>query len=301
MKNVVLISLAVLSLTACSTSAASPASPSNLPRPLNIAHRGARSLAPENTLAAARKAYEAGADMWELDVAVTADGQLVVLHDDTLERTSNVRQVYPDRRPWAVNDFSLDELRQLDFGSWFNQSDPFKQIKAGAVSQQDQESYVGEKIPTLEEALTFTRDNNWRVNVEIKDASGLPGDAVVVQKTVDLIHKIGMTDSVIISSFNHDYLRQVRQIDPDIKTAVLVEGRESNPAALLDEYNAQGFNPNVKNTNPQQVSELAQAGKEVYVWTVNDPKDMRELAQAGVTGVITDFPQAFEKALTNGD
>ncbi len=300
MKQFVLLSLAVLGLTACSTAAASPSvptSPANLPKPLNIAHRGARSLAPENTLAAARKAYEAGADMWELDVAVTADGQLVVLHDDTLERTSNVKQVYPERRPWAVNDFTLDELHGLDFGSWFNQTDPFKQIQAGAVSEQDRQSYVGEKIPTLEEALTFTRDNHWRVNVEIKDATGTPGDAFVVQKTIDLIHTLGMTDSVIISSFNHAYLAQTRALDPEIKTAVLVEGRESDPVALLDQYGAQGFNPNVKNTSPQQVAGLVQAGKEVYVWTVNDPGDIRALAQAGVTGIITDFPQELEKAL----
>ncbi len=77
------------------------------PKPLNIAHRGARSLAPENTLAAARLGLEIGADLWELDVAATSDEQLVVLHDDTLERTSNAQQVFPGRAPWTVSTFSL--------------------------------------------------------------------------------------------------------------------------------------------------------------------------------------------------
>ncbi len=303
MKRIALISLALLGLTACSTAAATPSTPApaSTSRPLNIAHRGARSLAPENTLAAALKAYQVGADMWELDVAVTADEQLVVLHDDTLERTSNAAQVYPDRRPWAVSAFTLDELHRLDFGSWFNQTDPFKQIAAGAVSEQDRQSYVGEKIPTLREALTFTRDHHWKVNVEIKDASGLPGDAFVVQKTVSLIQELQMEDNVIVSSFNHAYLGQVRQLDPKMKTAVLVSGRESDPAALLARYDAQGFNPNVKNTSPKQIAELAQAGGEAYVWTVNDASDIRDLAQAGATGIITDFPQQFEQALTDGN
>ncbi len=169
-------------------------------KPLNIAHRGARSLAPENTLAAARKGLEIGADLWELDVAVTADGELVVIHDDTLERTSNAAQVYPDRRPWLVNTFSLAELRKLDFGSWFNQTDPFKQIAAGAVTQEMQQRYVGEPIPTLREALVFTRDNHWRVNVEIKDATSTPGDQAVAEKVVALIEELGMVNQVLISS-----------------------------------------------------------------------------------------------------
>ena len=95
---------------------------------LNIAHRGASSLAPENTLAAARKALDLGADMWELDVQMTADGELVILHDNTLKRTSNVETIFPVRRPWRVHQFNLNEIRQLDFGSWFEEQDPFGQV-----------------------------------------------------------------------------------------------------------------------------------------------------------------------------
>ena len=107
---------------------------------LNIAHRGARSLVPENTLAAARKGLAIGADLWELDVAMSADGVPFVVHDDTLARTSNVKAVYPDRSPWTNHLFTWAEIQQLDFGSWFVTTDPFKQIAAGNVSQAEQAS-----------------------------------------------------------------------------------------------------------------------------------------------------------------
>lgn len=165
-----------------------------------IAHRGARSLAPENTLPAAAKALENHADGWELDVAMSADGELVVLHDDTLERTSNVMDVFPERKPWSVYEFSLAELQQLDFGRWFVESDPFGQISEGNVAASDVEAFRGTKIPTLENALEFTRSNHWWVNIEIKDASGTPSDAVIVSEVVRLVEKMGMEDQVLISS-----------------------------------------------------------------------------------------------------
>jgi glycerophosphoryl diester phosphodiesterase len=268
-------------------------------KPLNIAHRGARSLAPENTLAAARKAYEIGADMWELDVAVTADGELVVLHDDTLERTSNAQQVFPDRKPWAVYTFTLAELRQLDFGSWFNEKDPFKQIAAGAVTKEMQQSYAGEPIPTLREALVFTRDNHWRVNVEIKDASGTPGDQDVVEKVVALINDLGMVDRVIISSFNHSYLSRVKAANLALTTAALVEAKPADPVGLVRGLGALGYNPSLKNIRAQDIPALRQAGVDVYVWTVNEAGDMRALTANGATGIITDFPQLLKEVLAS--
>ena len=98
---------------------------------LNIAHAGARSLAPENTLAAARKALEVGADLWETDVAVTSDGELILFHDDSLARTTNAPVRFPDRSPWTFTTFTLAEIRSLDAGSWFVETDPFGQIAAG--------------------------------------------------------------------------------------------------------------------------------------------------------------------------
>jgi glycerophosphoryl diester phosphodiesterase len=266
-------------------------------RTLVIAHRGARSLAPENTLAAASKAYAIGADLWELDVAMTSDGELFVLHDDTLERTSNAAQIFPDRAPWRASDFTWAEIRSLDFGSWYNQQDPFGQIAAGAVSAADQQSYVGEHAPSLREALEFTKDHSWRVNVEIKDLSGTPGDAQVVEKVVRLIDEMGMTGQVMISSFNHSYLTRVKQADPSIKLAALVEKPVDDPASLLDRLGVRSFNPGVKVTSAEQVRSLTDQGYEVYVWTVNDETTMRNLIEAGVSGIFTDFPQRLKEIL----
>lgn len=264
---------------------------------LNIAHRGARSLAPENTLAAARKGLELKADLWELDVAVTSDGELVVLHDDSLERTSNARQVFPGRKPWQVWDFSLAELRQLDFGSWYNSKDPFQQIRAGAVSPTEQAAFSGEPIPTLRQALEFTRQNGWKVNIEIKDASGTPGDAFVAEKVVALVQELDMIEAVIISSFNHSYLVRVKEAEPEIYTAALVEKADPDPLALLQRLGAQAYNPGRNVINRKTVQALRAAGYDVFVWTVNDEKEMRKLIDWGVTGIFTDFPQRLNEVL----
>lgn len=266
---------------------------------LNIAHRGARSLAPENTLVAARKAIAVGADMWELDVNMTKDGELVILHDDTLERTSNVRGIFPDRAPWKVSDFTSEELLRLDFGSWYIEQDPFGQIAAGAISQGEQEHFTDVKIPILRQALEFTKEFRFRVNVEIKDLTGLPGDADVVRKVVQMIDELSMFRSVLLSSFNHEYLRQAEAINPMIETAALIEQPVENPAALLDHLEAQALNPDKDLVTPEMVHNLRDGDYDVYVWTVNDEAEMRKLIQEGVSGIITDFPQVLFKVLNS--
>ena len=210
-----------------------------------IAHRGARSLAPENTLPAARKALEVGADGWELDVAMTQDGELVVLHDDTLERTSDAAQVFPTRSPWSVDAFSLAELRSLDFGTWFVAADPFQQIAAGNISTNEIESYRGVLIPTLREALVFTKDNQWWVNIEIKDASGTPADAMIVERVTELVVEMGMEEQILISSFNHDYLRQVKALQPKLVTGALVNTAIPDPSRVDARTGGAGFPPQI--------------------------------------------------------
>jgi glycerophosphoryl diester phosphodiesterase len=264
---------------------------------MNIAHRGARSLAPENTLAAARKGLECGADLWECDVNITSDGVPVIVHDDTLKRTSNVASVFPSRKPWKVNTFTLEELRQLDFGSWFIASDPFKQIKEGAVSSEEQKKFVGEPIPTLEEALIFTKENNWQINVEIKDLRGTPDDASVVEKVVQQIQKLNMEEQVWISSFNHQYITRVKQLVPDIRTGALMEWLDLNPLARLKQTGARSYNPGIRLASARTIRFIREQGYDVFVWTVNKEASMRKLIKAGVSGIITDFPQVLKTVL----
>jgi glycerophosphoryl diester phosphodiesterase len=264
---------------------------------LNIAHRGARSLAPENTIAAARKALEIGADMWEMDVAMSADGELVVIHDDTLNRTSNAPVLFSNRKPLKIQNFTLKELRLLDFGSWFNNTDPFKQIQAGKISVEEMHSYVGLQIPTLEEALVFTRDNHWRINVEIKDLKGTKGDAVVVQKVVKMVEELGMTNQVLISSFQHTYLKQVKEINPQIVTGALIEWLDIEPLKTLNKAQANAYNPGTRLINAKTIRLIRERGYEINVWTVNKESSMRKLIKAGATGIITDFPQVFKSVI----
>lgn len=290
---------AILLMNACSSLSTPPTAleESLTMTVLNIAHRGARSLAPENTLLAAEKGLALGADLWELDVAVTQDGELVVLHDDTLERTSNATTVFPGRFSYAVWTFTLAELRQIDFGSWYVEKDPFGQIKAGAVTAAETAGFKNVPIPTLREALEFTRDHNWRVNIEIKDASNTPGDAFVVEKVVELVKELDMLDRVIISSFNHDYLKRVKAVEPDLVTAALVDRAVADPLALLEETGAQAYNPGLKFVDEKTVHAVREAGFDVLVWTVNEDEDMRRLIEWGVSGIFTDFPQRLSAVL----
>jgi glycerophosphoryl diester phosphodiesterase len=268
-------------------------SPGSKGRPLIIAHRGARSLAPENTIAAARKALELGADMWELDLGMTADGELLVIHDNTLTRTSNVKQVFPKRRPWSLAEFTLDEIRKLDFGTWFTDKDPFGQIAAGAVSPREIGSYRGEPAPTLREALVFTREHKWGVNVEIKDLRHTPGGSQAVSKVLALLEELDMADLVLVSSFRHTYLREIRRNDPGIATGALVNKPHADPKSLLQRLGAQAYHPSLAAFRREEVSGLRALGFQVNVWTVNEPEVMSGLLSAGVSGIFTDFPQVM--------
>ncbi len=270
---------------------------STRPRILNIAHRGARSLAPENTLAAARKAFHIGADLWECDVTLTSDGVPVILHDDNLKRTSNAASVYPNRKPWKVQSFSLEELKRLDFGSWFITTDPFKQIKLGNIQPDELQKFVGEPILTLEEALSFTRENDWRINVEIKDLRGTPGDATVVEKVLACVQNLQMEERVWLSSFNHLYISKIKKLVPAIRTGALVEWLDLNPLARLHQTGAQSYNPGIRLANPRVVRSIREQGFDVFVWTVNKEASMRKLIKAGVSGIFTDFPQVLKSVL----
>ncbi len=267
------------------------------PKILNIAHRGARSVAPENTLAAARKALEFGADMWECDVALTSDGVPVIIHDDNLRRTSNAMSVFPNRKPWKVTSFSLDELRRLDFGSWYLATDPYKLIKTGKLMPEDLQKFVGESILTLEEALQFTRDNKWQINIEIKDLRGTPGNDTVVEMVTNMVKSFDMENRVWISSFNHLYISQVKKLEPEIRTGALVEWLDLNPLARMQQTGAQSYNPGIRLANPRLIRSIREQGLDVFVWTVNKETSMRKLIKAGVSGIITDFPQVLNSVL----
>jgi glycerophosphoryl diester phosphodiesterase len=291
----------VIALTACSSpsTATKEEANMNVSPPLVIAHRGASSLAPENTLAAARKALEIGADLWELDVSVTADGELVLMHDNTLQRTCNVQEVFPDREPWQVWDFTLAEIQALDCGSWFNRKDPFQEIGFGNVSEAEQQSYVGERAPTLRQALEFTRDNSWRVNVELKTQPAEALDRVIVEKAVALVEELGMDDGqqVVLSSFKHDYLKAVKDLNPRIPIQAITSKPIRDLPAYLDDLGADTCNPKVTAWSYKRLGEMRAQGIAFNVWTVDDELTMKALINTGVNGIITNYAQTLVSLL----
>jgi len=279
---------------------------------LNVAHRGVRSLAPENTLAALRKALQVGADGWEVDVHPTRDGRLVVIHDDTIDRTTNARKVFPDRKPWNVSDFTLDEIRSLDAGSWFGRDDPFGQIKAGAVSADEVKSYVGEKVPTLDEVLRFTRESGRLLDIEIKQMPRRYPD--VVEKVAAAVTAERMEEQIIISCFDHTCVARIKSLNRKIMAGPISNDRVADPARYVksvvrgDAWFASGqvvgtgslafagsntvaASYKAADLNVDDLRAVRKAGIGMFVWTINDEATMRGLIEAGVTGIVTDFPQ----------
>ncbi len=258
---------------------------------LVVAHRGARSLAPENTLAAAQAAWQAGAAAWELDVTLSSDGHPLLLHDPDLRRTSNAAQVFPAKQSWLVAEFTLAQIRRLDFGSWFLEADPFGRLAAGEVSEQQAASYAHLKAPTLQEALEFTRQQGWLVNLEIKDLSGRRPAPDPVVAVASLVLELGLKDRVLVSSFNIDYLRQIKTLEPKIATGLLVRQRPADPAAAVAAVGALTFHPLQGLYQLQEIRALSRAGLAILPWCVNDRGLAQELWQAGARGVFSDLPQ----------
>ncbi len=256
---------------------------------LVCAHRGARSIAPENTMLALETARDCGAHCWETDVRLAGSGELIIFHDDTLERCSDIRlrEDAAALKPWKVESFSLEELRTLDAGSWFLETDPYGTVaRAEAVS-----GVSGCRIPLLREVLNFSRKFTFPVNLELKDLHGPAGETEVVDRVLDMIHETGTMELVLLSSFRHEYLRRARVLSPDITIAVLATGQHpSDLVRYLKGFSAVAYHPDQKICDDALIRELVQEGFRVNSWTVNDTKRACAMQAAGA-GVITDWPQ----------
>ena len=256
-----------------------------------IAHRGARSLAPENTLVAARKAFAVGADMWETDVAVTADDQLVLMHDDAMMRTTDVADKFPDRVPAAFSTYSLDEIRSLDAGSWFERDDPFGQIAAGVVGVEALEAYPGTKVPTLREAFDLTLELDWFVNLELKAQPAPKESFDVVGAVLTLAEDVGIgPDHLLFSSAQHGWLNTLKQRRPDFEVQAILGLFPGDPIDFSDSL-FDTFNPRITRLSIEQIEEQLDLGMKLNPYTVNDHETISRLVEIGITGLITDFPQ----------
>lgn len=235
------------------------------------AHRGASRAAPENTLYAFEEALASGADYIELDVQLTADEQLVVFHDEKLDRTTDGKG--------KLSDYTYDELMKLSAGSWFGKDGEFDDAK----------------IPLLSEVLELV-DDGILLNIEIKDH----GDTIrTVEKTVEIIEEYDFEDSCYITSFSYAAVKKVKQLDPDIKTGLIANVATTTAFTQLKYIDALSMNHLL--VNATVVNDVHQSGKRIFVWTVDNKSEMKNLMALGVDNIITNRPDLATEIVYSND
>ena len=258
-----------------------------------IAHRGARSIAPENTLLAAQTAFEIGADLWETDVNITRDRALILFHDAGLLRCTNAASKFPNHPSYLVKDFDLAAIKSLDAGTYYIHTDPFSQISAGRVASEVVASFKQAPIPTLEQGLVFTRKKKWKINLELKSYGRSKSDTSVPDQTLAMIYKTGIgLGQVVVSSFNHGWLERVMKKEPGLEVQALVGENDVDPLDFKD-FRFPVYNANALLIKPEQIRSLKKRGKKINLFTINDPKIFYRFVSMGVDGIFTDFPQRF--------
>ena len=257
---------------------------------LSIAHRGYRSIRAENTLSA----FEASLgkfDLIELDIQVTKDYKLVVFHDYTLERTTNINKnkEFLFNGSYYIYDYTLEQLKILDIGSWFIKDDPFETIKDGIVSKKELKKLPIQTILTLNEILEFGQKNNIALNIELKDCSYID-DTRFVTTVLDTIKELNITIPLLISSFNYNYLKLIKDIDPNISTALNVEERyPDNLLNYLDSLKVDSCHICSNIITPDIVKKLNNSNYFVNIFTINDKKEKKRLFNMGVKAVFSDI------------
>ncbi|WP_072343948.1 glycerophosphoryl diester phosphodiesterase [Actinomyces urinae] len=236
-----------------------------------FAHRGASAIAPENTMAAFKKAVEAGATWIETDVDVLKDGTPILIHDSSLDRTTN--------RSGSYYDLTVSDLDDIDAGSWFSPE------------------YAGERIPTLAELVAFMNETGLNANIEIK--SNEAGAQMSLQLVDAILKELEALDGpqVIISSFNHVLLKIFKDKAPQHSVGALfvAENLWDDWKSILELVGADYIHPDDSTLTRAQVQAFREAGYGVNVWTVNSPARANELFNWGVTGVFTDVAHQMLK------
>ncbi|MDQ0340870.1 glycerophosphoryl diester phosphodiesterase [Caldalkalibacillus uzonensis] len=230
---------------------------------LIFAHRGAKGTHPENTMIAFQTAEQQGADGIELDVQLSKDGVPVVIHDETVDRTTN-------GSGW-VKDMTYQELQTLDAGSWF---DP---------------SFTGQRIPTLNEVLAWVRDTPLLINIELKN--GIVPYPNLEQIVIDLVHRYQLEKRVILSSFNHYSLVDIHRLAPHLETAILYMEGLYEPWHYARRIGASALHCYLPAAVPKMIEEAKRAGMPLRPFTVNREEDISSLMQAGCAAIFTDWPE----------
>lgn len=246
-------------------------------RPLIIGHRGVSALAPENTMAAFRRAIEDGADGVEFDVRLARDGVAVVIHDATLERTGSSRH--------QVSELTAEELNATDVGSWFGP----QAIGSG-------QKFTNETVPSLEQVFDLFSSNHGLLYLEMKADAGA-GDELVTE-VVRMIHQSSLRERVIVECFDLSLIRKVKEIDSTVRTAALFEPKLSRPSSfvrrklpeLAQAHGADEIALHHTLAGRRVIEHAVQLGQRVVVWTVDNPEWVSKAQALDITALITNNP-----------
>lgn len=238
-----------------------------MPKAWIIGHRGAPGYAPENTIASFRRAVELGATFIETDLRLSHDAQFVAIHDATLDRTTNGRGL--------VRDFTLEQLRELDAGSWYG------------------EKFAGERIPTLEEILQFAREADVVFYLEIKQEFGWG----VHHGIVGALREAKEPARTVVISFDPGLLEKLRRLDAALLTGFLFETPEPDVLQEALKIGVRQILPRADLVTRELVSKAHDAGLQVATWTVNSPEQMAALVEMGVNGIMSDYPDRLRNVV----
>lgn len=237
------------------------------------AHRGSRGTHPENTMSAFIEAERVGADGIEFDVHLTKDGELVIIHDETLNRTTTLTGF--------VKDYTAAELRKADAGVKFSPA------------------FSGERIPFLSEVFEWASANKLIMNVELKnDKLHYPA---MEQKVISLIRHYHLESRIVLSSFNHSSIAEVKRLAPDIERALLFEGLPDDILNILSKKKEAGFHPDAPSLTKELNKQAQDLGYVVRPWVANSKEQILRIAEFGVDVIITDFPETAIDILKTRD
>jgi glycerophosphoryl diester phosphodiesterase len=220
------------------------------------AHRGSSLAAPENTMSAVRLAIEQGADFAEIDVQETADGEIVLLHDDDLMRIASLNK--------RISELSFAEVQELDAGSWFSRE------------------YAGERIPRLLDIIELAR-GRIKLNIELK---GTQKPSRVTQRVIEIVRQQDFLEQCVITSLDREALREAKKLEERLEVGQIVTVSVGDITRLDVDF----LSVSAKNVNQQLIRAAGRSGKQIHVWTVNNPRQMSTMINLGVDNIITDDP-----------
>lgn len=245
---------------------------------LNVSHRGASGYAPEHTLVSYDMGEKMHGDYIEIDLQMTKDGQLIAMHDEKVDRTTD--------GTGSVKDYTLDQIKQFDAGSWFNET----------YLQYAKPEYEGLKVPSLEEVFQkFGKNASYYI--ETKSPDIYPGMEKELLRLVDE-YKINK-DKLLVQSFSPDSLKIMHKLDPSVQLVQLISYRSyatvtDAEIAEVKKY-AMGVGPNHTYLNEEYIQKIVGSGLEIHPYTVNDKERMKQLIDWGVTGMFTNFPDLLHE------